>query len=124
MICHLFPEAWRSEREKTLLAVLLLLDAPECGKPSWSMVEITVASCWFWKSWCLSGKWIGVCTVSMQLKKLESLGSGPVFGVWSDIRPLQRADALGPFMQLLALDAEDAEDLDGGEVGEDKTRGN
>ena len=38
--------------------------------------------------------------------------------------PLQRAGALGLFLQLLAMDDEDVEDLDGGGVGEDQTRGN
>ena len=47
-----------------------------------------------------------------------------LFGAGLAIRPLQRADALGLFRQLLAMDVEDAEGLDGGEVGEDKTRGN
>ena len=48
-----------------------------------------------------------------------------MFGTGSAIRPgpLQRADALGLFLLLLAMDDEDAERLDCGEVGEDKTRG-
>ena len=57
----------RSEhRRNSLLAVCLLLDAPECGKPSGSSkVEITVPSSWHWKSWWLSVELIGVCSVSM-----------------------------------------------------------
>ena len=48
-----------------------------------------------------------------------------MFGAGLAMRPdpLQRADALGLFRQLLAMDVEDAEGLDGGEVREDKTRG-
>ena len=49
-----------------------------------------------------------------------------MFGAALAVRPdpLQRADALGLFWQLLAMDVEDAEGLDSGEVGEDKTLGN
>ena len=49
-----------------------------------------------------------------------------MFGAGLAIRPdpLQRADALGLLRQPLAMDVEEAEGLDGGEVGEDKTRGN
>ena len=45
-----------------------------------------------------------------------------VFGTGSAIRPdpLQRADEIGLFLQLLAMDDEDAEGLDCEEVGEDK----
>ena len=51
------------------------------------MVEITVASSWHWKSWWLSERLIGVCSVSMLLKKLEGLGSWLVFGAGLAIRP-------------------------------------
>ena len=66
--------------EGTLFAAVcfLVLDAPECGKPSGSVVEITIASSWHWKSWWLSERWTGVCSVSMLRKKLEGLGSQPV----------------------------------------------
>ena len=49
-----------------------------------------------------------------------------VFGVESAIRPdsLQLAGALGLLHQLLAMDVVDAEGLDDGAEGEDKTRGN
>ena len=48
-----------------------------------------------------------------------------VFGAGPAIRPgpLQRADALELFLQLLAMDDEDAAGLDCGEAGKDKTRG-
>ena len=54
------------------------------------------------------------------------MSSSTVFGAGLAIRPdpLQRPNALGLFRQLLAMDVEDAEGLDGGEVGEDKTLGN
>ena len=50
----------------------------------------------------------------------------PVFWAGLAIRPdpLQRSYALGLFRQLLAVVVEDAEGLDGGEVGGYKTRGN
>ena len=75
-------------------------------------------SSWHWKSWWLSGEWIGVCAVSMYLKELENFGPCAVFGAGSAIRPgrLERAGALGLLLQLLAMDDEDAEGLDGGEV--------
>ena len=59
-------------------------------------------------------------------EEVGELGSQLVFGAGLAIRPdpPQRADSLGLFRQLLAMDVEDAEGLDGGEVGEDKTSGN
>ena len=49
-----------------------------------------------------------------------------VFGAESAIRPdsLQRACTLGLLCRLLAMDVVDAEGLDDGAEGEDKTRGN
>ena len=65
-----------------------------------------------------------MCSGSMWLKMLASLGS---FGAESAIRQdaLQRASALGLLRRLLAMDVVvDAEGLDDGEEGDDKTRGN
>ena len=49
-----------------------------------------------------------------------------MFGAESAIRPesLQRAGALGLLHRLLAMDVADAEGLEDGAEGEDKTRGN
>ena len=62
-------------------------------------------------SWWLSVMSIGVCSGSVQLEKLASLGSQPVFGTESAIRPdsLQRAGASGLWHQLLVRFGNDVE---------------
>ena len=76
MTCSQCPEARMTEQWRTLLAAacLMLLDAPEFGKPS-GFVGIMVALSGNRKLRWRSGRLIGVCSVSMLLKKLEGLGS-------------------------------------------------
>ena len=67
---------------------------------------------------------INVCSGSVWLKKLASLGS--LFGAESAIRPdsLQRAGALGLLHRFLTMDVEDVEGLEEGAESEDNTRRN
>ena len=111
LLQQLFPEVGGVKVEGTLLAVVLLLFE---GKPSVSMVAITVASCWFWKSWWLSEKQIGVCTVHVT-EEVGELGLavlflelGWPFGQTHSSEQMR----LGCFGN--SLDVEDAEGLDGG----------
>ena len=57
---------------------------------------------------------IGVCSRSVQVEKLASLGSQPVFGAEPAIQPdsLQRAAASGLWHQLLVRFGNDVETLE------------
>ena len=101
---------------------LLLLDAPERGKPSGSVGEITVASSWHWKSRWLSGE---VDRRVLRVHAAEEVGGvGLMTCVWSWVSHSARhpTPASG-LAEASSHDVVDAEGLDSEPLGEDRTCG-
>ena len=96
---------------------MLLLDAPEFGKPS-GLVLLTVASPGHRKLWCQD---IDRRVLQVNVaEEVGELGLTTCVGAESPIRPdsLQRAAAFG------LLGVVDAEGLEDGAEGEENSRGN